>query len=251
MEKLRAFGQDLLELLYPRHARCMGCGDLTGTEEGWLCDECREHFVELSTDGLDVCEKCGMPLYGTKKCFSCSDWPGDGLALARFAYGYAHPVSEVVQEMKYRGVYRMTQWMGEEIAQVLEMGCFGHIDALVPVPMHPMRQRDRGRNHALCLAQEAGKKAGIPVWDILVRTRNTKQQARLKGEKRLHSLDGAFAVKQGAPELSEMRIVVIDDVITTGATANGCARVLYAAGAANVCAAAFAGHLPAQEKREA
>lgn len=250
MEKIRNFAKSVLDLLYPDHAQCMGCGELTGTEEGWLCEECAETIKELSMLERTLCMRCGQEIQKGRVCDNCGDWPDDGVFAARYCYGYAEPVSRAVRQMKYAGVSRMMEWMGGEMAALIERGDFGTVDLLVPVPMHPARVRERCRNHAQCIAEALSRETGIPEWDGLARIRNTKQQARRKGEKRKTAMEGAFSVQGDTKVIAGKRILLVDDVITTGATVNSCARVLYACGAECVCAAAFAGHLSVQENTD-
>ncbi|MBQ4084981.1 MAG: ComF family protein [Clostridia bacterium] len=246
MQKIRSVWDSILQLVYPDHAVCMGCGDLAGTQEGWLCPECEEAMEELKMEDREICPRCGMERKGGR-CRNCEDWPDDAVQIARYCYGYAYPIDACVMKMKYTGVYRMTEWMGERMAELLEQGAFGRIDLLVPVPMHPSRLRERGRNHAQCLAEEISRINGVPVFNGLGRSVNTKQQARLKGDERRRALQGAFSLDTDAGQIAGKRIVLIDDVITTGTTVNSCAKILYANGAERVCAAAFAGHLSAAE----
>jgi len=250
VEKLRSLKESILQLLYPDHAVCMGCGDLAGTEEDWLCTECREELKQLYMQGRPLCVRCGSVVRNGQKCRNCADWPADAVQLSRYCVGYDHPVDAAIMKMKYDGVYRMTKWMAQDMAELIASDEYGSTDLLVPVPMHPKRLRERGRNHALCLSQEISHLNGIPVWTGLHRVVNTKQQARLKGEERKQALRGAFAVAEDAGQIAGKRIVLIDDVITTGTTVNSCARVLYAKGVSCVCAAAWAGHLSAAEKTD-
>ena len=250
MEKMRNFAKSVLDLLFPEHAVCMGCEDQAGTDDGWLCEECAEKLRALSMMETGVCPRCGQELKPGSGCLNCADWPDDGVLKARYCYGYAEPVDRAVRKMKYAGVYRMADWMGEEIAALVERGDFGSVDLLVPVPMHPARLRDRGRNHALCIAQALSRETGVPVWTGLVRTRNTRQQARLSGQVRKAAVSGAFSVREDSRTISGKRLLLIDDVITTGATVNSCARELYANGAQSVCAASFAGHMSARQNTD-
>lgn len=250
MEKLRSLRESFLQLIYPDHAACMGCGDLAGTEDGWLCGECLEALKALSMADRVICSRCGSELRSNGKCYNCTAWPADAVRISRYCVGYGHPVDEAVMKMKYSGVYRMTKWMAREMTPLLKAEEFGEIDMLVPVPMHPKRLRERGMNHALCLAQEISLLSGIPVWTGLQRVVNTKQQAKLKGEERKQSLQGAFSLNADAGQAAGKRVILVDDVITTGTTVNSCARVLYAAGAAFVGSVAYAGHLSAAENTE-
>lgn len=246
VRKAKGIVSSILDMLYPRTARCMACADPGGTDGGWLCAECRKRLGTLRMAGRALCPRCGELLEWGAVCRRCEQWPENGVERARYCYGYAFPANNIVRKMKYDGVYEMTQWMGEEIAADILRGSMGPIDALVPVPMHPARRRERGLNHALCLAQSASRASGIPLMDVLVRTRNTKQQARQSGEVRRNAMIGAFAMQKNAPPVEGLRVALIDDVITTGATVNECASVLYASGAQFVCAAAFAGHSPSE-----
>lgn len=249
MRTLRIVTHSVIELLFPSHARCMGCGDLAGTDRGWLCERCTKKMRMLSMARRNICPRCGsaLPLDGI--CTNCSHWPEDGVRVLRYCYGYAHPLSNAVRNMKYHGAYEMANWMGREMAKLLEGKTFGRIDALVPVPMHPARQRERGKNHALCLAQALSKETGVPVRDILMRTKKTKQQAKLSGKERREALHGAFALQKNAGNLHGLRVLLVDDVVTTGTTLNECAKSLYEGGAECVSAATFLGYMSAYQRK--
>jgi ComF family protein len=105
--------------------------------------------------------------------------------------------------------------------------------ALVPVPLHPARQREREFNQAEVLASLAGARLGVPVDDCLERTRYTLTQTHFHRDERFENLEGAFALRRGA-EVTGRDLVLVDDVLTTGSTADACARVLREAGASSV-----------------
>jgi ComF family protein len=105
--------------------------------------------------------------------------------------------------------------------------------ALVPVPLHPTRQREREFNQAEVLASLAGARLGVPVDDCLERTRYTLTQTHFHRDERFENLEGAFALRRGA-EVTGRDLVLVDDVLTTGSTADACARVLREAGASSV-----------------
>ena len=110
------------------------------------------------------------------------------------------------------------------------------VDALIPVPLHAARLRQRGFNQSLLLAQHAGDLLGIEVKEALIRTRRTDPQVNLGSEQRTINVAGAFAVQPSFP-VADLSIVLIDDVITTGSTLSACADALICAGATSVKAA--------------
>ena len=207
----------LLELIYPVRAECMGCGSKAGFDRDWLCEDCRQ---ALANRWVGVAAP-----------------PAGGLIEgAAYGYVYGGPVAGLVHNLKYRGVSRLSEPMGRWMVRAFEGLQPAHADCVVPVPMHVRRARSRGANHALLLAREVAAGLDLPLEEALIRTRNTRQQARLSDAERLHNLDGAFAV---AGDVSGRRILLVDDVCTTGATANACAEALLQAGATAVLLACF------------
>lgn len=216
-EGLKRAARALLELIYPIRAECMGCGTKTGFERDWLCEDCRQ---ALANRWVGVAP------------------PPEGGLIDGAAYGYFYggPAGGLVRNLKYRGVSRLAEPMGRQMVRALEGLQPAHIDCVTPVPMHVRRVRKRGVNQALLLAREVADGLQLPLEEALVRTRNTLQQARLDEAKRLHNLDGAFAV---AGNVAGKRVLLVDDVCTTGATANACAEALLKEGASAVLLVCF------------
>lgn len=206
-----------LELVYPTRAVCMGCGSQAGFARQWLCDECRTALA--------------------KRWVGAAARPPKGFEGAAFAYLYGGPAGGMVRSLKYSGVKRLAEPMARAMADALARIQPTGADVIVPVPMHPKRLRQRGFNHAALLADRLGDMAGLPVREALVRTRNTPQQARLSDDARLRNMDGAFAA---VGSLEGRRVLLVDDVCTTGATATACAGALRDAGAAAVYLLCFA-----------
>lgn len=211
----------ILNLLYPRRAECMGCGSKVGCDRNDMCEDCRERLAKAWV-GVRAAE------------------PASGLSAAAYAYRYASPANGMVRKLKYAGVQLLAEEMGRDIARAAEL--LRIRDAVVTfVPMHPSRERRRGFNHAELLARKAAETLGLECADLLVRTRNAPQQARLSREERLENLRGAFRVPDAEKEkLAGRNVLLIDDVFTTGATAKSCAEALRKAGAAKVYFAAYA-----------
>lgn len=220
----------LLDLLYPPDANCLGCGSPLGADLHYLCHRCLSELIPL--DQLDQrggarCTRCGATLEGTG-CARCAQWPNDGLAGARFVYRYRGPARRVLFAFKYHGVYRLSVWLGGEMAGYYRRAVSWQADVIVPVPLHPRRKRRRGYNQAELLAQEMARQLDLPVSNALRRTRFTRPQVRLERGQRAANLEGAFQAVQPLPG---RRVLLVDDVVTTGATAQQCARALLASGA--------------------
>jgi ComF family protein len=175
------------------------------------------------------CEQCGEMYPGELTtryvCTNCAErnW---ALAWARAAYPMRGPVRHAILANKYQGEFHylrpMTDWLEEGFRRHAAVEQW---DALVSVPLYPVRQRERGFNQSHELARALGRRQGIPVWSCLRRIRPTSQQASLARSGRLRNLQGAFALKSTF-DVSNKHLLIIDDVFTTGATAEACARVL-------------------------
>jgi ComF family protein len=142
-----------------------------------------------------------------------------------------------VRGFKYSGETARAEHLGAMLPPLL--ADLPPFDALVPVPLHPRRERRRGYNQARLLAIMAGRATAIPVEDALVRTRATDQQVGLDAESRQSNVRGAFATRDDAA-VSGRRFVLVDDVFTTGSTLGNCAEALLAGGAAWVGAVTLA-----------
>lgn len=217
-EKTERLGLAALKLVYPTRAVCMGCDSQAGFDREWLCDDCRMELAKRWVGAAPPQKDSGI----------------DGAA---FAYLYGGPAGGMVRHMKYQGVRRLADPMARAMASALALIQPTGAECVVPVPMHPKRLRQRGFNHAALLAEKLGGLAGLPVCEALARVRNTPQQARLSDEERLKNLTGAFALAQ---PVAGRRLLLVDDVCTTGATAAGCAQALKEGGAAAVYLVCFA-----------
>jgi ComF family protein len=181
------------------------------------------------------CERCGYPYEhvpgGTPfECSNCADhhWH---FAWARAGYLTEGQVHEAVVGFKYHDeFFRLSQLTGW-LTEAFDRHAAGEKwDALVPVPLYHRRLRTRGFNQARELARGLGHARGIPVRDCLRRNRETPPQAWLERGARWENMQGAFAVK-GRFDVAGQNLLLIDDVFTTGATTNACARALASAGA--------------------
>lgn len=204
-----------LDLIYPRRAVCMGCGSAIGMEMDWLCPDCRKALARSWVGA-----------------FMESDLDG-----AAAAYVYRGPAGNMTRRLKYQGLYELANPMVDSMLMAYVQILPTHADLVTAVPMHPRRQRKRGFNHAEVLALNIARRLELPYVQTLVRTRNTVQQVLLDGAERRRNLLGAF---EPAGPVEDRRILLIDDVYTTGETARQCAKVLRRAGACSVSFLAYA-----------
>jgi ComF family protein len=143
------------------------------------------------------------------------------------------PASNIVHALKYEGWSVIAKDLAERMSRLSwPRDVVEERTALVPVPLASARKRQRGYNQSALLARELGKKWHLPVWeDVVGRTRDTKTQTRLTPEERRANVAGSFRAVSGSEKLGGAHVLIVDDVVTTAATLNSCAKVLYEAGA--------------------
>jgi len=220
---------------------CLGCqrAQTHGrTGAPVLCDTCR---LEMRAIAPPQCGRCGQTRdrWAGDSCGLCQDWP-PALGWAASAVWYDQgPARRLVQALKYGGWTVAAGPMAESV--VRELGPrLRTADLLVPVPLGRQRERERGHNQAELLARAIARPSGLKVADVLVRTRETRSQTSLDPRERRENVRGAFEVLGAGGRVSGKRLMLIDDVLTTGATLVAAAQALSAAGAADVGAVTFA-----------
>jgi ComF family protein len=218
------------DLLYPQ--RCTHCGRFGKI----LCDACLGSIGR--DDPAQRCPNCTAAWDGDLNCPRCYFW--DSIDLAKTAHGMTGIARSLVHGLKYSFIESLALPIAIEITPLLD-ACG---DAIVlPVPLHRSRLRQRGFNQAELILRHTG---WAPGDGTLIRRRKTETQVGKRARDRVQNVGGAFAYT--GPELIGKTIVVFDDVITTGATANECARVLRDHGAIKVFVVAYAraSHDPAR-----
>lgn len=154
---------------------------------------------------------------------------------------FNRPVQRLIHMLKYQGRVSAGHVLGTALGRSLAEDDLAAADCvLVPIPLHGSRQRERGYNQSALIARAAGAALGLPVWQrALLRTRATPTQTALGLPERAANVEGAFRVNQ-ANGVCGRTVLLIDDVITTGATANACTKALLGAGVKEVLVAAAA-----------
>jgi ComF family protein len=223
--------------VYPR----LCCVCQVPLDEGWFCGGCADSLPLVEPP---YCKVCGEVYDGAlTHDFRCTNCSGRRLEFefAVAACRAEEAVRELIHQFKYERRLHLRGALASLLLRLLEEEprLAGENLAewlLVPVPLHPSREVEREYNQSWELCRRLSRLTGIPATKALVRTRETESQAGLDRGERLKNLRGAFAVRAtqgaGAPSaLQGRRILLVDDVFTTGATANECARVLRQEGA--------------------
>ncbi len=229
----RAAGRSVVGLLLPDV--CGGCGRQLATAEG-LCDDCSRDLLTLV--GTSYCPRCGTTIGPNipVRAEGCNACP---VPMPRFETvvrlgPYADPLRTAILDAKFHRQEAMVRRLGALLSAALLARHEGSdYDLAMPVPMHWRRRFSRGCNLAAALARVVGRELEVPVGDELVRIRHTPQQAHLPRTSRFENIRGAFAVQRPAV-LARAHVILVDDVTTTGATANEAARTLLDAGASRV-----------------
>ena len=216
-----------LDLLFP--LSCVVCG----RDGRFVCESCVEELPVLEKP---YCSSCARP--GAKSvCHTCHVSPPryNGIRAAYLMDGAA---KNAVYALKYRDVRAYAPHMAELLATRLGAHALSG-DVLVPVPLHRRRERSRGYNQSALLAKELSRHTGMVVEpELLARNRDTPPQVDLTGEgERRDNVEGAFT---STPAVGGRRVLLLDDVVTTGATMSACATALKAMGAKAVSGLAFA-----------
>lgn len=222
---------------------CAACGaTLADDPVPFFCRTCWASIKPLAPPS---CPRCGLPFASevalahspSHRCLSCRRRP-PAFTQAWSCYAFEPPLQQAVHLFKYRGKVVLAAALGRLLRQAWP--CTPEVDVLMPVPLHPSRLRAREYNQALLLADEANRDLCIPlVYDNLVRVRATPPQTELSRTERLANLRRSFAVRR-PEDVAGKRVLLVDDVMTTGTTFNECAKALRKAGAADVYAVALA-----------
>ena len=234
LDPLRA----LASLFYP--SLCTVCSAPVEDSE-YVCDPCSRKAPRIKAP---FCATCSEPFQGAlTDTFSCANCANRVLHFdsAVSAYRSRGIVRKIVHEFKYSHQlhlrYPLADWLVETLDDPRLAG--RRFDIVAPVPLHPARKRERGFNQAELLAHLLSARADLAMRDVLERVRYTTTQTAFDRTERMENLHNAFRLRKNA-DVRGLRVLLVDDVLTTGSTLSECARVLKAAGAISVHAATAA-----------
>ncbi|HYL47045.1 MAG TPA: ComF family protein [Candidatus Limnocylindrales bacterium] len=229
----------LASVIFP--APCRVCGEaLVSASRIPVCEPCLGSFERISEP---MCQICGRPFTYPiaaqtvpSLCRLCRA-RFFGFDRARSYANYNDALGKAIVLLKYEEVKPLGRWFAERLADVVRNnGEAFKADVVVPVPLHPDRQRERGYNQAELIARPLASMLGIRLGPyLLVRKKPRPAKLVLSRTERWSSVRGAYATREGA-EVDNLRVLLVDDVLTTGATLDACSRALKKAGAAEVFA---------------
>lgn len=232
-EKLKEFFLKLAkgfeDALYPLDCTCDVCGaELVGETRVRLCSKCVD---TLPFVGEHICQYCGMPLKDESDYCNRCQYSKHEFIKNRSPLVYDGDVKKMVYALKYNKKKYIAQTLGALMSDAFLKHNMS-ADIIVYVPMTQQEEKKRGFNQSELLALEVGKRLDLPVLPALVKIKSTSEQKGLKGKDRATNLEGAFACV--FEQVKNRRILLIDDIFTTGATANECTKVLLKAKARDV-----------------
>lgn len=245
---MHELARGLFDLVLP--PVCLACDRLIAAADSsrLVCRRCRSL---LRPPPAPLCNRCGAPRLRTGRaeaetCSNCESWPASILA-ARSAFLLQPPADRIVHQLKYRGWHCLGQVVGESLGRVQQPPQMRSCTVVQAIPTTRSRIRERGYNQAGLIAEAFANQTRSTLVDWLERAPAASSQTTLQPAKRAANVAGAFRLRSETQDrVQNARILLIDDVLTTGATVSECAETLAAAGAASVCVLTYARALESQ-----
>ena len=207
------------------HWKCLVCGKEVFEGQAF-CDDCKK---TLPYNDGPICAHCGRRVIAFENyCSTCKNVLVD-LDMCRSAFRYDYPISKLIKDAKYNRAIYVIDYFAKELSSVYFQNYF-NADYLVYIPMTKKSQDKRGYNQSKILAEKLSERIDVPILECLKKVKDTQRQATLSRADRLKNLDGAFRVVD-KKSVAQKSILIVDDVSTTGATAQAIASRLKKAGA--------------------
>ncbi|MCK8827015.1 ComF family protein [Natroniella acetigena] len=219
----------ILELLYPAWPSCPACGREFSSSEIGFCSECID---EIEFIGDDYCIKCGK-LTENKLCLDCREQERF-FSQARAVGLYDAGLKEYIKQLKYEQRQQLARPLAGLLTRYAEYYYqINRLDLITYIPIHKERLEERGFNQAYLLAKQLASELRLPIKSLLARIVDTARQSELARQERLQNLAGKFKI-ENQQLVKGQRILLVDDIFTTGATVNEASKLLLEAGAKDV-----------------
>jgi ComF family protein len=220
------WGTDLLLFLFP--VNCLVCGRRLSARDGVLCISCEFNIP---------CTGSGKPDHPASHLFWGRVSIQEATCLFRFEKGSRYQV--LFHELKYRKNRKVGTFLGRMLGKSMYGTCFTECDLIIPVPLHPRRLRERGYNQSEIIARGVSEMTGIPLnADVLQKKRSDASQTSKGRYDRYLNVAGSFQLCRNPPDLNGLALLLVDDVVTTGATLEACCQVLESSYQCKIYAAA-------------
>jgi competence protein ComFC len=231
---IKVVAKNIVNLVYP--LRCAACSiSMDPLNELGVCESC---IGGIRPNPKPHCASCGRPLQKVLRGKICSECRQKKFSFAR-AYSaclYEGPLKEIIHVLKYKSRVSLSVLLSDIMISFVKENdmILRDIELITFVPIDGRRLRQRSFNQSGIFALNLSKKYGMPLSEILEKSRSTKPQNELSRDERLVNLTGAFRIRKGEGAIAGLNILLVDDVMTTGATLDECSKTLLNAGAASV-----------------
>ena len=233
---LNELAWNLKQIIYPDRNKCCFCNKFLKLYENIFCNKCL-YGISSQNNNYTTCKVCGKFIKDQAICIDCRK-SHPPFRLARAVGIYKGLIKETLQKFKYQGIRSLAEPMGRLMAlEALKYKEFIECNHITYVPLSTKKLKERRYNQSQLLAQEVSKYLNIPVRELLEKIIDTEPMAKLTKEERLKNLTNAFRLKE---QVKFQRVILIDDVYTTGSTVSLCCRELLEGGVKEVCVLTFA-----------
>lgn len=232
---MKSYVESLLELMYPEKNTCFFCETYDeDIGDRYICTDCEKAIRKIVPP---ICIKCSRPIDLNSPEELCSDCRKHDhiFEMSRSVFVYEGIVKRGIYLFKYYNKPYFYRFFGKCLVDCMKKNDYSGLELVVPVPLHRSKLRKRGYNQSELLAKYISKNTDIPFVDILKRIKKTPKQSQMTKEERRKNLKNAFEVKRSKMEILKGKsVLLVDDVYTTGSTADECSKTLIKYGASKV-----------------